>query len=169
NESWQSHFRRPTCAGFSSLAQNSDPAVKEHVMKQRLFLIIGLVIVISVGAAVSQDKANPKDKAPDAAPVPKTSTSRIVQVTVYPNSALIPREVDAPAGVGTFELVVNPLPPQAIDSSLYSEGSDGIRILSTRYRTRPIREDTREEVRKLEDELRKLTFNEEKLQGDLKA
>jgi hypothetical protein len=45
------------------------------------------------------------------------------------------------------EVVVSPLPPQTIDSSLYTEGTDGIRVLSTRYRTRAVREDAREEVR----------------------
>src|SRR5262245_5391292 len=66
-----------------------------------------------------------------AASSPQNATSRIVHVTVYPNSALIVREVDVPAGVGSCELIVNPLPSQTVDSSLYSEGSDGIRVLST--------------------------------------
>ena len=82
--------------------------------------------------------------------------SRVVSVTVYQNNALVTREVDVPAGDGTFELVVTPLPPQTVDSSLYSEGTDGIRVLTTRYRTRPIKEDTREEVRKVEAELKSL-------------
>jgi len=128
-------------------------------MKQRLFLSV----VLSMLAA-------PLWAAEEKAPTPpKTAASKIVHVTVYPNSALITREVDAPAGAGTFELVVNPLPPQTVDSSLYSEGTDGIRVLTTRYRTRPIREDTREEVRKLEDEMRKLTYDSQKLQADLQA
>src|SRR5262249_3184278 len=139
-------------------------------MRKRLFLFLGIAaIALPIGVAVSGDKANPKDNAPPAAPVPKTASSRIVQVTVYPNSALITREVDTPAGVGPFELVVNPLPPQTVDSSLYSEGSDSARVMSTRFRTRPVREDTREEVRKLEDELRKLSLDAQKLQADLRA
>ena len=59
-----------------------------------------------------------------ATPVPgvKTVASRVTAVTVYPNSALVTREVEVPAGTGTVELVVTPLPPQTINSSLYTEG-----------------------------------------------
>src|SRR5262245_22388919 len=132
-------------------------------MKKYLFGLLGLaVIALPIGVAVSADK-----EIATAAPAPKTAASRINHVTVYPNSALITREVDVPAGVGTFELVVNPLPPQTVDSSLYSEGTDGTRVLSTRFRQRPIREDTREEVRKLDDELRKLHLAAQKLQADI--
>src|SRR5439155_24993608 len=69
---------------------------------------------------------------------PKTAPSRVTAVTVYQNSALVTREVEVPEGAGAIELVVSPLPPQTVDSSLYSEGSDGLRILTTRYRMRPI-------------------------------
>jgi hypothetical protein len=103
---------------------------------------------------------------PAAAP-PKPAASRIVQVTVYPNSALVTREVDVPAGAGSMELTVTPLPPHTINSSLYSEGSDGTRVLTTRFRTRPVERDTREEVRKLEDEIKKLHLAAQKLQSDV--
>ena len=111
-------------------------------------MVLGLLTLVKA----ARDGGQPaKDEAP-----PRTAASRIVQVTVYPNVALVTREVDVPAGMGSMELVVNPLPPQTINSSLYSEGSDGIRVLTTRFRTRPVQEDTREEVRKLEDEIKKL-------------
>jgi hypothetical protein len=91
----------------------------------------------------------------------------VTHVTVYPTNALVTREVDVPAGAGTFELVINPLPAQTVNSSLYSEGSEGIRILTTRFRSRPIQQDTREEVRKLEDEQRKLHFTAQRIQSDI--
>jgi hypothetical protein len=103
---------------------------------------------------------------PDA---PKTSGSRIVAVTVYQNTALVTREVDVPEGAGTVELVVTPLPDATVEGTLYSEGTDSIRVLTTRFRNRAIREDTREEVRKLEAEQRKLQVEAQKIQGDLKA
>lgn len=110
------------------------------------------------------------DAKPAEAPAaPKASPSRIVHVTVYPDSALVTREVDVPPGAGLQELVVTPLPPHTVNSSLYSEGTDGIRVLATRFRTRPIREDTREEVRKLDDEAAKLQLAAQKLQADIKA
>src|SRR5262245_38545697 len=130
-------------------------------MRKPFFMLLGIAVVaLPIGYVVSADR----EGQPAAAPAAKTAASRINHVTVYPNSALVTREVEVPAGVGTFELVVNPLPPQTVDSSLYSEGSDGTRVLSTRFRQRPIREDTREEVRKLDDELRKLHLAAQKLQ-----
>jgi N-terminal domain of unknown function (DUF4140) len=89
-----------------------------------------------------------QDAAKDQKQDQKITASKIVKVVVYPNSALVTREVEVPEGEGLTELVVSPLPPQAISSSLYSEGTNGLRVLSTRFRTRQIFEDSREEVRK---------------------
>jgi uncharacterized protein (TIGR02231 family) len=99
----------------------------------------------------------------------KLAASRVTAVTVYPNSALVTREVDVPEGPGTMELTVTPLPPATVNSSLYTEGTDGIRILMTRFRSRPILEDTREDVRKLQDELKQLQLAREKLDVEIKA
>ena len=120
---------------------------------------LGLVVALALAAPA----AEPAPAAPKAAP------SRIARVTVYPDSALVTREVEVPAGAGLAELVVTPLPQHTIDSSLYAEGADGLRVLTTRFRTRPVREDTREEVRKLEDDARKLRQSAMKLQADLTA
>jgi hypothetical protein len=106
---------------------------------------------------------------PVPADQPRSAGSRVTAVTVYQNNALVTREVEVPEGAGTVELVVTPLPPQTVHSSLYSEGRDGIRVMSTRFRTRPMQEDTREEVRKAEAELRKLQLDAEKLQGEMKT
>jgi uncharacterized protein (TIGR02231 family) len=115
----------------------------------------------------------------EPAPVEKTSTpvdpaikiaaSRVVAVTVYPNNALVTREVEVPAGTGNIEVTVSPLPPTTVNGSLYTEGTDGIRVLTTRFRTRPILEDTREDVRKLQDELKTLQLAKEKLEAEVKA
>src|SRR5262249_25955288 len=84
-----------------------------------------------------------KDPAPaPPAPVLKLAASRVTAVTVYPNGALVTREVDVPDRPGLHELTVTPLPPTTVDSSLYTEGAEGIRVLTTRFRTRPILEDT---------------------------
>lgn len=104
-----------------------------------------------------------------ASPNAKSVTSKVISVTVYPNSALVTREVDVPEGAGTLELNVRPLPIATVSSSLYSEGSDGVRILMTRFRTRPVLEDTREEVRKLNDEIKALQQVREKIEADIKA
>jgi uncharacterized protein (TIGR02231 family) len=99
----------------------------------------------------------------------KTATSRVAAVTVYPNSALVSREVDVPEGMGALELTVTPLPPTTVNSSLYTEGNDGIRVLTTRFRTRPILQDTRADVRKLQDELEQLETERDKLEADIRA
>src|SRR5262249_42515770 len=106
-----------------------------------------------------------KADAPAVAP-PAAARSRVVKVTVYPNSALVSREVEVPAGQGLAEVVGSELPARTINSSLYSAGGEGLRVLSTRFRTRPVLEDTREDVRKLEDELKKLQLTAQKIQAD---
>jgi Domain of unknown function (DUF4139)/N-terminal domain of unknown function (DUF4140) len=111
----------------------------------------------------------PAAKEHEAEAAPKMATSRITHVTIYPDSALVTREVEVPAGAGLMEVVVNPLPVCTLNSSLYSEGSDGVRVLSTRFRTRPVFQDTREEVRKLEDDIEKFQQTAQKLTADVRA
>src|SRR4051794_25803776 len=94
----------------------------------------------------------------------KPAASKITAVTVYQNSALVTREVSVPEGGGAVELVVSPLPPETVANSLYSEGSEGIRVLNTRFRSRAIKEDTREEVRKLEAAIKQLAKSAQQLQ-----
>lgn len=111
----------------------------------------------------------PALKAAETADPPKAVPSRVTSVTVYPQNALVTREVTVPQGAGSFELVVNPLPPQTVHNSLYSEGTNGIRVLTTRYRTRPVKEDAREEVRKIEVQLRQLRQAAQKLQSEIQV
>jgi hypothetical protein len=96
-------------------------------------------------------------KAPEAnnPPAAKIARSKIDRVTVYPNSALVTREVEVPDGAGLVELVVAPMPERLVPSTMYSEGADGIRVLTTRFSTRQVLEDTSEERRKLEAEKEK--------------
>jgi hypothetical protein len=114
--------------------------------------------------------AEPKAAAPiPPADVMKSANSRIVAVTVYQRNALVTREVDVPEGAGSAELIVTPMPDATVEDSLYSEGSDNIRVLTTRFRNRPIKEDTREEVRKLEAEKHKLMLDAQKIKADMDA
>jgi hypothetical protein len=142
-------------------------------MWRRATLAVGLaatgLAAVVIGPGVTVWSAQPEPAKEDVPLAPKTAPSRVVGVTVYQNSALVTREVDVPAGTGTLELVVSPLPPQTVDSSLYSEGGDGLRVLTTRYRMRPIQEDTREEVRKAQAQLQQLQRDGQKLQSDIKV
>lgn len=93
--------------------------------------------------APTQDTRTPADSGPPPRPV----ASRITDVTVYQGQALVTREVNVPEGGGTLELLVSPLPSQTEDSSLYTEGAEGMRVLTTRFRSNAVKDDTRQEVR----------------------
>ena len=103
-------------------------------------------------------------RADDVKPAP----SKIVSVTVYQATALVVREVTTPEAAGAVEVVVSPMPPATMQSSLYAEGGEGVRIVSSRYRTRAIAEDTRDEVRKIDAKLRELARKIPLLQAELK-
>jgi hypothetical protein len=125
-------------------------------------LCVGVLVAAGQGLVVTS-------KVTDKAAETKIAANRIAKVTVYPNSALVTRDVDVPAGTGLTELVVSPLPIRIVNSSLYSEGSDGVRVLSTRFRTRQVLEDTREDVRKLEDEMKNLQLASQRLLAQSKT
>ena len=93
--------------------------------------LVGAALLMCLGTSLLAQVAPP---AGDGAP--KTAANRIIAVTVYQGTALVTREVEVGEGSGLMEFVVSPLPPQTIDSSLYTESSDGIRVLTTRYRNR---------------------------------
>ena len=99
----------------------------------------------------------------------KAAPSKITTVTVYQNTALVTREVTLPEAAGQIEVVVSPLPNATMQSSLYAEASDAVRVLSARYRTRAIAEDNREEVRKLEAEIKTLQKTLAELEADMKG
>jgi hypothetical protein len=143
-------------------------------MKRRLSLLIGslalgLAFLLMIVSARLGGAIGPPRGAKEAEEAPRIATSRITHVTLYPDSALVTREVEVPAGAGLMELVINPLPEATVASSLYTESSEGMRVLTTRFRTRPVKEDTREEVRKIEDEIRKLQQEARKVQSEMKA
>ena len=54
-----------------------------------------------------------------------------------------------------------------IENSLYTEGADGLRVLSTRFRTRAVKEDTRQEVRAKEELIKKLSVEAQKLKNEI--
>ncbi len=104
----------------------------------------------------------------------KIATSRITHVTVYPDTALVTREVRVPEAKGLHEIVVGSLPTSVVPKSLYGEGSEGIRVLATRFRSRAVEADTRKEVRELQteedtiqNEMAKLTSEMTSLTGNL--
>jgi hypothetical protein len=137
-------------------------------MRKRLYVSLGSAACLAAGAlalTLLTGAAEPKA----AGDAPKSANSRIVAVTVYQPNALVTREVEVPEGTGQMELVVTPLPDSVSDGTLYSEGTDGIRVMATRLRNRAVKEDTREEVRKIEAEQRKIKLDTQKIESDMKA
>ncbi len=136
-------------------------------MRTKGILFGGLVfpaVLVLVGQAYLFGGGE-KKKAPEKKP--NIAESKIVNVTVYPNNALVTREVTVPAGKGATEIVVSPLPVRVVDSSLYSEGNENLRILSTRFRTRQVKEDTREDVRKVQQQIKDLQMESRQITSQM--
>ncbi len=93
---------------------------------------------------------------------------KIDAVTVYRGQALVSRLVDIPGPAGLKEIVVTELPEQVEPGSIYAESADGVEVRSVSYRVHPVEKDVRQEVQKLDDQIRdiqdKLNTNERKRQ-----
>src|SRR5688572_26935652 len=194
NQQGQSRAWRDYAARFQISADNQTrrPAMPALRSRHAILLTASLALVSMVAVGIAQPGTPGEPAAPDAAggtaggaagapaapaagPVtrpatrPLTAASRVVAVTVYQGSALVTREVDVKEGQGLVEVIVSPLPPQTVDSSLYTEGSDGMRVLSTRYRTSAAMEDTREEVRALQQRVEEIELAGRDLQKQLEV
>ncbi len=140
-------------------------------MNATFWLAAGLACA-GLGAPVEQATPQPAQDALaqiDSGPPPRPVASKIADVTVYQGQALVTREVNVPEGEGTLELIVTPLPAQTEDSSLYTEGAEGLRVLSTRFRTRAVKDDTRQEVRSKEELIRKLETDARRLKKEIRV
>jgi hypothetical protein len=138
-------------------------------MTASLLLAAGLACA-QLAPTAKPDSSKPRADAlltAEAIARPRTAVSKIVAVTVYQGQALVTREVNVPEGAGTFELVVTPMPAQAVDGSLYTEGSDRVRVLRTQFRSRAVKEDTSQEVRAKEDLIKKLQAEVQRLQSEI--
>lgn len=87
-------------------------------------------------------------------PEPPSVRGTIEAVTVYRGQALVTRRIEVPGGAGLREIIVGELPEQIVPGSIYSEAVNGVEVRSIRYRYRPLAEHMREEVRKLERQIR---------------
>lgn len=105
----------------------------------------------------------------EEAPAPKAAPSELTDVTVYQGTALVTRTVSVPQGAALTEVVVTPLPARVVPSSLYTEGGDGLRILSTRLRARALREDIRAAVRAKEQQVQELQAKAQRLQAEVES
>ena len=78
---------------------------------------------------------------------------QITNVIVYRGQALVTRTIPVDLPEGDGELVVQHLPEQIVPESLYAQTSGDVTVLSVRYRTRAVRQDTREEVKRLDAQI----------------
>ena len=79
---------------------------------------------------------------------------KVDAVTVYRGQALVTRLVDLPGPAGLREIVVTDLPEHVVPASIHAESADGLEVRSVRYRVRPVPDDVRAEVRKLDEQIR---------------
>ena len=79
---------------------------------------------------------------------------KIDAVTVYRGQALVTRVVELKGQAGLQEVVVTDLPARVISGSIYAEGDEGVEVRSVLYRERAVDQDVREEVRKLDAQIR---------------
>ncbi len=77
----------------------------------------------------------------------------ITDVIVYRGQALVTRTIMLDKGDGDIELLVENLPEQILPDSLYAVSTDGIQVLSVRYRVKEIEKDTRAEVKALNEKI----------------
>jgi hypothetical protein len=136
------------------------------------FLLAVALACAQIGAPAEQAARTPVDDGQtqvESGPALRPAASKITDVTVYQGQALVTREVTVPEGEGTLELLVTPLPAQVEGRSLHTDGADGLRVLSTRFRTRAVKDDTRQEVRAKEELVHKLQTEAKRLQQEIKV
>ena len=126
-----------------------------------------LLLVLLLALPASAQETRP---ATPAVPAPPATPGRIVEVVCYEGSALVTREVEVPAGEGRREVTVGPLPRSLRAETIYAESpTEGVRVLSTRYRQRTERDAADERVRDLQAEVERLTREIELAQAKLEA
>ncbi|MEI7766829.1 MAG: mucoidy inhibitor MuiA family protein [Phycisphaerae bacterium] len=81
---------------------------------------------------------------------------KVDAVTVYRGQALVTRKVDLAGAAGLREIVITDLPAQVMSSSLFAESNENVEIRSVLFRERAVEQDVREEVRKLDSQIRDL-------------
>jgi uncharacterized protein (TIGR02231 family) len=106
-------------------------------MKKKTQVLVSAVVVIALATTAAFADA-------------QTVSGAISKVTVYRGQALVTRTLDVDLPAGTSELIVTGLPAKIVPESLYAQTSDDIKVLSVRYREKAVKEDTREEVKKLD-------------------
>jgi uncharacterized protein (TIGR02231 family) len=104
----------------------------------RIKVIIGLLAILTASTASGE--------------VPQID-GKVTKVTVYRGQALVTRTIEADLPANSSEIIVGKLPEKILPESIYAQSAGDVRILSVRYREKYIGEDTREEVKKLDQQI----------------
>ena len=88
--------------------------------------------------------------------VTENNNGKVSDVTLYRNQALVTRTLSIKQEKGAFELVVGDLPQHIVADSLFAEGNDRVEIRAVQFRTRAVGDSPREEVRKLQSEIKSI-------------
>ncbi len=97
-----------------------------------------------------------------------TTTGTISRVTVYRGQALVTRTISIDLPAGASELIVKGLPAMIVSESIYAQTSDNVKVLSVRYREYAVRQDTREEVKQLDAQIKDVAYKIKCADRDLK-
>jgi autotransporter-associated beta strand protein len=121
--------------------------------------LLPVAAVISALFVIASLRADDPPATPAANPAKTKEDSNITrgkldEVTVYRGQALVTRLVEVPGAAGLHEIVVTDLPEHVQPSSIYAESADGVEVRSVLYRIRPVEQDVRDEVRKLDADIR---------------
>ncbi len=109
-------------------------------MTGRRACVLGLVVllvVVSVAAAAE----------------PRPVTGEVSAVTLYRGQALVTRVVAVKCDQGMTQVVVGDLPQHIVPDSLFADADQGVQVRAVRYRTRALREEPRDEVRRIEQQI----------------
>ncbi len=122
-------------------------------MKDRILILVVLVLVI-VQPCFSEEDI-------------REVVGSISEVIVYRGQALVSRTIEVELPGGSSEMVVQELPKEIVPESLYAQALGEVTVTSVRYREKAVREDTREEVKKLDAEIEEVKNRSYQAKRDL--
>lgn len=96
-----------------------------------------------------------------------TASGKVTSVTLFRDSALVTRTIPLTAAMkltpGAHEVLITGLPERIVSSTVFAEGSDLVAIRAVRVTEEPVIESTREEVQKLDEQLKQLAQDIERI------
>jgi hypothetical protein len=92
---------------------------------------------------------------------------KISEVTVYRGQALVTRDVEINVVAGPQEIVVSPLPERVVPESLYAVSEPDVTVRAVRYRVTAVGVEPRDEVRKIDEQLKAKTRDMKRIDSQL--